>query len=170
MPMPREPFSDLVLWEQSRRRGDREATPEELCGDYAELLDRIRDRVEQLGGTQRVRPDPGRAPSILLSGINGAFRGRSWSFSSHVRIGRLGSSDLVLDDSPEATVSRIHARIWHDQGGWWLADLGSTNGTRWNGEKVGREAAGPLLPLHLVQLGNVCLRVESVTAPASPEP
>src|SRR5262249_22396999 len=73
-------------------------------------------------------------------------------------------------DSPEATVSRIHARIWHDQGGWWLADLGSTNGTRWNGEKVGREAAGPLLPLHLVQLGNVCLRVESVTAPASLEP
>jgi pSer/pThr/pTyr-binding forkhead associated (FHA) protein len=55
-----------------------------------------------------------------------------------VLIGRDAESDFVIDDR---TVSRRHAVI-HRQGPFWiLEDLGSTNGTRVNGERVTKRAA-----------------------------
>ncbi len=36
----------------------------------------------------------------------------------------------------DLTVSRWHASLQRDPGGWLLADLGSTNGTRLNGWRV----------------------------------
>jgi pSer/pThr/pTyr-binding forkhead associated (FHA) protein len=46
-------------------------------------------------------------------------------------IGRHPECQIVLRDS---TVSRRHARIAHDQNGFWVHDLGSQHGTRVNGE------------------------------------
>jgi hypothetical protein len=48
-------------------------------------------------------------------------------------IGREESCDMFV---PDMTVSRIHARLTRGAGGWMLADLGSTNGTRVNGWRV----------------------------------
>ncbi len=48
-------------------------------------------------------------------------------------IGRSRDCDVVLDD---AGISRHHAEIRPDAGGWTLADLGSTNGVRLNGRTV----------------------------------
>ncbi len=53
-----------------------------------------------------------------------------------VRVGRASDNHLVVDD-PE--VSRHHARLEADGGGWRVVDLGSTNGTWVNGARV-REA------------------------------
>ena len=48
-------------------------------------------------------------------------------------IGREAACDMTLAD---LTVSRWHASLEREPGGWLLADLGSTNGTRLNGWRV----------------------------------
>jgi len=48
-------------------------------------------------------------------------------------LGRSRDCDVVLDD---AGVSRRHAEIRPGPGGWTLADLGSTNGVRVNGQEL----------------------------------
>jgi hypothetical protein len=50
-------------------------------------------------------------------------------------IGREAACDMTLADM---TVSRWHAGLDRGEDGWLLADLGSTNGTRLNGWRVGR--------------------------------
>ena len=46
-------------------------------------------------------------------------------------VGRSSQADVRLE---EAEVSRRHALLWREAGGIWVADLGSSNGTRLNGE------------------------------------
>ncbi len=48
-------------------------------------------------------------------------------------IGRGAEADLVVDD---AGVSRRHAEVHSEGGRVWLVDLGSTNGTFVDGERV----------------------------------
>ena len=48
-------------------------------------------------------------------------------------IGRSGSNDIVL---PDPSVSKHHARVVQEGDGWKLADIGSTNGSWLNGERV----------------------------------
>ena len=48
-------------------------------------------------------------------------------------IGRSPASTLVLDDT---YVSSRHARVFPQDGSWWLEDLGSTNGTLLANEPV----------------------------------
>jgi pSer/pThr/pTyr-binding forkhead associated (FHA) protein len=50
-------------------------------------------------------------------------------------IGRDSRCDLLIEDT---TVSRWHARLERAAGRWLLTDLGSTNGTRLNGWRVGQ--------------------------------
>ncbi len=50
-----------------------------------------------------------------------------------VRIGRIPSNELVLDDP---TVSREHAKISYENGEFWVEDLGSTNKTQINGKEL----------------------------------
>jgi hypothetical protein len=51
-------------------------------------------------------------------------------------VGRLKACDICLDD---VNVSREHAAFERDGGGWSIRDLGSTNSTIVNGQKVTRE-------------------------------
>ncbi len=50
-------------------------------------------------------------------------------------IGRSRENDVVVVD---ANVSRRHAEIRQEDGGYWVVDLGSTNGTQVNGKRVDR--------------------------------
>ncbi len=78
--------------------------------------------------------------------------------------GRDVASDVVLGD---AEVSRQHARLTRTPGGYVLEDLGSTNGTFINGERL--SAPRVLRPGDLLGLSEkVTLTFES-TAPASAE-
>jgi Protein of unknown function (DUF3662)/FHA domain len=50
-------------------------------------------------------------------------------------LGRSKDCDVPVDDP---NVSRRHAELRHENGGWWVVDLGSTNGIEVNGRKVDR--------------------------------
>lgn len=52
---------------------------------------------------------------------------------SEILLGRDSHCDVPL---PDDTVSTRHARLAHHHGQWWLEDLGSTNGTILNKDKV----------------------------------
>jgi hypothetical protein len=53
--------------------------------------------------------------------------------SDTVTIGRLAECDVVL---PDKGASRKHAQLRYRDGSWTLTDLGSTNGTRLNGQTI----------------------------------
>lgn len=79
-------------------------------------------------------------------------------------VGRDVANDIVLGD---AEVSRQHARLTRTPGGFVLEDLGSTNGTYVNGERL--SAPRVLNPSDLVGFGeNVSLTFDS-TAPEGAE-
>jgi pSer/pThr/pTyr-binding forkhead associated (FHA) protein len=90
--------------------------------------------------------------------MTGAFRGRTWESGELLRVGRLEDLEVVLED---ASISRRHAEIRCTEHGWRLRDLGSTNGTRLNGVRLGA-GQWPLRPRDVVQLGNISLGVEEV--------
>ena len=52
-------------------------------------------------------------------------------------LGRSRDCDVVLDDP---NVSRHHAELRREGDGWVVADLGSTNGIKVNGRRVGQVA------------------------------
>ncbi len=69
-------------------------------------------------------------------------------------IGRGRGADAILAD---ATISRAHAAIGFDAAeGFFVQDLGSTNGTLLNGE---RQKRGALKDGDLIQIGVLSLRV-----------
>ena len=71
-------------------------------------------------------------PDIALE-VNDAGSVRSFRAYCPFTIGRASSADLVLSDP---AVSRLHARLENDQHTVFLTDLGSSNGTYLNGERV----------------------------------
>ena len=80
---------------------------------------------------------------------------------SQITLGRDPSNDIILTDSK---VSRMHARIEiDDKGGVRLIDLGSTNGSKLNGEKV---AEMRLSPGDIITLGDRQLIYKVVTPAA----
>ena len=51
-----------------------------------------------------------------------------------ISVGKSSANDLVIDDDP--AISRAHARLERAGPVWCLTDLGSTNGTIVNGERI----------------------------------
>ncbi len=73
----------------------------------------------------------------ILIAYEGELKGERWILDQdQTTIGRSSDCDIVL---PKRQVSRHHARIDRDDGGYLLRDLGSKNGTYVNGEEVDGE-------------------------------
>ena len=72
-----------------------------------------------------------------------------------VTIGRLAESTLVVDDP---NVSRSHAEIRPQGTGFRIVDLGSTNGTRVNGERIGERQ---LADGDRIEVGPLVLRFDA---------
>jgi pSer/pThr/pTyr-binding forkhead associated (FHA) protein len=72
-----------------------------------------------------------------------------------VNIGRADYNDIVLDDE---SVSSQHAKLTRREGLWILVDLGSTNGTMVDGERIAEDT--PLAPGCFVRFGDVQLVFE----------
>ena len=50
-----------------------------------------------------------------------------------ISLGRRDDNDLIINDP---LISRIHCTIFNDSGGFYIADLKSTNGTKVNGKEI----------------------------------
>lgn len=105
-----------------------------------------------------------RAGCLRLVGMTEGFEGRVWMFAEPFEIGR--GSGRLLADEPGDSISRLHAAVFTDGAGWWVADQGSTNGSWLNGTRLGEQPAGPLREGDILQFAKVAFRVESI-APAS---
>jgi hypothetical protein len=101
----------------------------------------------QGGSTRVLEAQPTQQPVLhVLGGARQPVR-----LSGELTIGRLDECGLTLDDR---SVSRQHAKIAHDGGGWTITDLGSTNGVKVNGERV---KTASLQSGDRIELGNVRL-------------
>jgi len=91
------------------------------------------------------------ASVIVLSGF---YEGLEVALNrNRLVIGRGRKADLVL---AEATISRAHAAVGFDADGFFVEDLGSTNGTLVNGAPVGKQ---PLKNDDEIQMGKLRLGI-----------
>ena len=74
----------------------------------------------------------------------------------------LGRSDEADYQLPTKLASRIHAQVFPRERGWWVEDLGSSNGTIVNGNKIGKPM--PLVPGDVITVGDVDLKFEGAAA------
>jgi pSer/pThr/pTyr-binding forkhead associated (FHA) protein len=69
----------------------------------------------------------------VLLGQAGPLNGNRWAISKSLLIGRDLTCDVVV---PDRQVSRFHARLTPQQSGVMLEDLGSKNGTFYDGKRI----------------------------------
>ena len=81
-------------------------------------------------------------------------RGRNYPLGNEASIGRAAGCQITLDDT---YVSQLHARVFTNEGQWFVEDLGSTNGTWLNRQKV----AGPMVLRRgdRLQVGNTVMEL-----------
>jgi pSer/pThr/pTyr-binding forkhead associated (FHA) protein len=86
---------------------------------------------------------------------SGFYEGLEWALGEDpIIIGRGRKADLTLS---EPTISRTHVRVGREDGGLYMEDLGSTNGTQVNGR---REDRAPLRDGDELRMGKLSLRVK----------
>lgn len=92
---------------------------------------------------------------VKSDGTEAKVRLKPISHAPPVTLGRDKSADVVIDD-PKC--SRIHAaiRYWDDI--YVIRDMGSSNGTYLNGQKI---EVAKLAPGDVIKIGNVEIRAES---------
>lgn len=84
-----------------------------------------------------------------------------------ITIGRELSSDTDIS-IPSPTVSRKHARLTHEGDQWFITDLGSSNGTFVNGNRISKEPHA-INPGDQIQLGGSVGLLFQSTKPSTPE-
>ena len=156
----RKELSDYLL-EHARKEGlalvtrpsiDFETDERLSLGEFgiaAQLVQAAEDEeegVEQadFGHTMVYSPDRGARKMGTHTRGGRAFlvgQGKRMPLSGNrVLIGRSRECDFMIDDP---NVSRHHAELRREGEGWVVADLGSTNGVKVNGSRVGEALLGP---------------------------
>ncbi len=88
---------------------------------------------------------------VLLEATEaGQPAGQRFAIRSGAVVGRREGSAIHLNDT---YMSNEHARFFLNDGRWWVADLGSTNGTFVNGVRI--EQPTPVQPGNEVRFGRI---------------
>jgi hypothetical protein len=116
----------------------------DLLGNVSARVRRVRNRPS--APPQPARPPrpakPGRGTPRFLVVTEGALSGRSLDLTDQqITMGRANDATLVLNDD---YASSYHARLFPQDGQWLVEDLGSTNGTYLDRQKVTRAMPVPL--------------------------
>ena len=120
--------------EKKGNKNEKEESVEEL--DWRESTTIFKEGVKLNLSGQGLK---GRNSEYFLEIIEGPDIGQSFSLKDvEVFVGRHGQCELILHD-PE--VSRRHLKIAPGENGWWLDDLGSTNGSFINGQRITHQIA-----------------------------
>jgi pSer/pThr/pTyr-binding forkhead associated (FHA) protein len=110
-------------------------------------------------------PSPVAAPLASLLLRSGELKGRRLSIKVPVaNIGRGDYNDVVIADP---SVSTMHAKLQRREAVWILSDLGSTNGTFVEGERLTGET--PLSPGTTIKFGDVAALFEPLDESLRPE-
>ena len=89
-----------------------------------------------------------------LVGESGSVAGKEWRVEVGVTIGREAHNTIAMPDNKKC--SRDHCKVWKESvGKYSIADLGSTNGTLVNDDKVSRQ---PLVDGDEIRIGEAVLR------------
>jgi hypothetical protein len=117
----------------------------DLLGTVATKMRRGRNQIAPMPPPQPRPPRPakaGRGTPRYLVVTEGALSGVSIDLADQqVTMGRANDATLVLNDDYAST---YHARIFPQDGQWLVEDLGSTNGTYLDRQKVARPTPVPV--------------------------
>jgi hypothetical protein len=115
----------------------------DLLGTVATKVRRGRNQMAPPPQPRPPRPArPGRGTPRFLVVTEGALAGVSIDLTDQqVTMGRANDATLVLNDDYAST---YHARIFPQDGQWLVEDLGSTNGTYLDRQKVARPTPVPV--------------------------
>ncbi len=108
----------------------------------------------QSGRRQRMQEAVPTAASHLVVLEPPHLAGRQYSISGDITIGRAAGCQISLDDT---YISQLHARVSPSGSGMLIEDLGSTNGTYVNRERVTAPVIGRAGDL--VQLGGIVMEI-----------
>ena len=128
--------------EEEKEKLKRELEEEKRSRDAADKAKKDSNRTEIV----EPQPDPrstvissqteqNEVYQIQIQFTNGPLAGQSFLVNNGMSIGRASDNDLVI---AENTVSGKHCRLDFAQNQYYVNDLGSTNGTVVNGEKVSK--------------------------------
>ena len=120
--------------------------PRQRRDRYATDTRRVEVAPRPAAARARLAPVPTASAHLEVVAYEGdhednGLTGRSYVLDGPVLVGRGRGNTIVF---PERHVSSRHARLFPENGAWWVEDLGSTNGTYVGGHRVsGRERLDP---------------------------
>jgi len=125
--------------------------PPAPAGAAQRLSDTMHGVPEEEATRRNTPPSPEAAPLASLLFRSGTFKGKRLPIKVPVvNIGRGDYNDIVIGDP---SVSTMHAKLQRREAIWILTDLGSTNGTFVEGERLSGET--PLSPGTTLRFGDV---------------
>lgn len=123
-------------------------------------------------GASQHRPPPGRgakkptAKEGYKIQLELELKGKRWAVvvdRPEAIIGRKNEEHQVdVDLSEDLSVSRVHARIWEQDGQCWVEDQGSRHGVKLNGESIGGAMA--VRQADKIHVGSTMIRVQLLAA------
>ena len=145
---------------RARRSVPPVTAPQPPTGAGARLSDTLMGMPQPLPSPSVTPTQPQAAPLASLLVRSGAMKGRRLAVKVPVvNIGRADFNDVVISDP---SVSTSHAKLQRRDEIWMLSDLGSTNGTFVEGERLSGEVA--LGPGTTIKFGEVAALFEPLDA------